>query len=78
MSPLELAALELQLASIAGKCDRHCAVLQHVILKGSGLMLRGREFSQKERSREGDQHDLGTGICTGRLLKRAHRVNTIN
>ena len=42
MSPLDLAALELQLASIAGecdRCDRHCAVLQDDLLNALRIDL---------------------------------------
>ena len=43
--PLKLAALEPQLASITGKCDRHYAILQHGFLnRFFEWMLRRREF----------------------------------
>ena len=47
MSPLEFAAFELQLASIAGECDRHCAILQNDLLDGSRFDVRRREFFKK-------------------------------
>lgn len=40
MSPLELAILKFQFASVAGECDRHCAILQHEILNGVRLNMR--------------------------------------